>query len=183
MRVSISGTHSSGKTSLLRTCQDGLRHRFPNQVDLIREVARDVIRQGHPLNQDATIESYLLYVQLQLEAERLAMKRHVVSDRSLVDLLAYVETNADPGIPAGLADMLREILWVETKYFDVYCYLPVEFPLMLDGVRPVDIAYQAAVDARLRDILSRYGVSVMRVTGSVASRSRQLLALFEDLPY
>ena len=180
MRVSISGTHSTGKTSLFQACQIACSGRFPGEVEFIREVAREVIAAGLPLNQDATVDSYLHYILYQLKAERLATGPHVVSDRSLVDLLAYIETNADPSIPSALVDMLREVLWVETRYFDLYCYLPVEFDLELDGIRPGDIEYRAAVDTTLRDILSRYGVTVARVSGNVSKRCEQLLALFEE---
>lgn len=180
MRVSISGTHSSGKTSLFQCCQEGLRASFPGRVDFIHEVARDVIAAGLPLNEEATVDSYLLYIQFQLQAERRATREHVVSDRSLVDLLAYIETNNDPRIPRRLVDVLREIMWFETRYFDVYCYLPIEFGLELDGVRSADAAYQRAVDDTLRSILDRYGVVYMPVAGSVSERCDRLLALFEE---
>lgn len=180
MRVSISGSHSTGKTVLTEECYTALSAMYPGDVDMIGEIAREVIARGFSLNQDATVDSYTNYILLQLEAERNASKKHVVSDRSLVDLVAYIFTNNDPRIPAYFVDMVQEIVQLEVKYFDVYCYLPVEFDLVVDDVRPEEKDYQLAVDRTLFSLFSTYGLDVKTITGTVEERTVKILSLFQS---
>ena len=81
MRVSITGSHSTGKTTLLGAVRELLDEGGTSTVGLIGEVARRVIAMGFPLNQDATVDSYLNYIWLQLHEERVHCERHVISDR------------------------------------------------------------------------------------------------------
>lgn len=171
MKISISGTHSSGKTVLALALAKSLKGHYGENVALIEEVARQVIAKGLPLNQDATIHSYINYIMLQLKAERNASpKRYVVSDRSLVDLLAYVWTNADDKIPRHFVEMLEELLWVESNYFDLYVYLPIEFALVSDNVRPDDERYRQMVAHTFERIFSTYDLRVIEATGSIENR-------------
>ena len=98
MKVSITGSHSTGKTTLASAVFKILRKRGNTSVGLINEVARRVIAMGFPLNQDATIHSYLNYIWLVLKEERECVEKFVICDRSLVDLLGYIRTNNDTSI-------------------------------------------------------------------------------------
>ncbi len=178
MRVSISGSHSTGKTCLAQACYDALHTRLPGQVSLIQEVAREVIAKGFPLNRDATVDAYTTYILLQLAGEREAGTAHAISDRSLIDLVAYMRTNAAPHIPRYFQQMVEEIVWREKEYFDLYCYLPIEFPLVVDDVRPEEEAYRAAVDRTLIEVLDHYRVAAVEVRGTLEDRRDQVLALF-----
>ena len=180
MRIAVSGTHSSGKTSLVHACARTLGREYPGQVDVVEEVARDVIAMGFPLNQDASTDSYLQYVRLQLQRERGARAQHVLSDRSLIDLLAYIVVNANPSIPPAFVELLREVVWLETRYFDLYCYLPIEFPMQADGTRPADVQYQRAVDEALRAVLVDYRVPVETVSGALDQRCQQVLRFVQE---
>lgn len=177
MKVSITGSHSTGKTTLACTVNNILREQGANSVGLIDEVARRVIAMGFPLNQDATIHSYLNYIWLQLKEEREHFEKHVISDRSLVDLLGYIRTNDDPKIPKYFVSMLEELLWHESAYFGLYCYLPIEFPLEMDNVRPSDIEYQKAVDTNIQLILKEYRLPYEKITGSLDDRSKKVAGL------
>lgn len=177
MKVSISGSHSTGKTTLASGVTKLLRKRGSNNVGLIHEVARRVIAMGFPLNQDATIQSYLNYIWLVLKEEREHAEEFVISDRSLVDLLAYIRTNNDTTIPEYFVSMLEELLWRESVYFDLYCYLPIEFPLQLDHVRPSDVEYHKAVDTSILKILNEYRLPYEQITGSIEDRCQQVLEL------
>lgn len=175
MRISISGSHSTGKTVLAERCYSILSSRYPNKVNIIKEVARKVISKGFLLNQNATTDSYISYIFEQLRSEREAASQHVISDRSLVDLLAYIRTNADIKIPNYFVDMVEEITKLEVQYFDLYCYVPIEFPSVLDGVRPKQESYRVAIDKTLVDIFSEYKVHVEYITGSIENRCKKVL--------
>lgn len=177
MKVSITGSHSTGKTTLARAVAKILRKRGASSVGLINEVARRVIALGFPLNQDATIHSYLNYIWFQLKEERERVEKYVISDRSLVDLLGYIRTNNDTSIPKYFVSMLEELLWRESAYFDLYCYLPIEFPVQIDHVRPSDVEYHKAVDTSILQILQDYRLPYEHITGSMEDRCKQVLGL------
>lgn len=178
MRISISGSHSTGKTTLVERCFGALVARYPSQVGIIREVARDVIANGFPLNQDATCDSYVNYIMAQLVAERHAIEPNVLSDRSLVDLLAYIRANSDGRVPDYFVKMIEEILYIESSYFDLYCYLPIEYPLVMDDVRPSEEDYRAVVDAELIRVLDDYHLPYETICGDVEERVAKIISLF-----
>ena len=175
MHISLSGTHATGKTSLLRACESALAEHPTVRADFIGETARKVLGMGLPLNQDATLESYFNYLRMQLEAERTATAPIVISDRSLVDSLAYLEVSRIPEIPESYVALQREIVRLEMRFFDVYCHVPIEFGLHADRVRPADTEYQEAVEEKLAEILERYGARVVTLHGPTERRVGQVL--------
>ena len=179
----MTGTYSTGKTTLARACIPMLERRFGDAFGHIPEVARAVIARGHALDRAATAEAYMLYMALQLRAERgLTGRAHLLSDRSLIDLVAYVRVNKTPDLPAAVVDLLEEVVRLECRYFDRFCYLPIEFPLEADGVRTDDETYRAEVDRMLREVHREYGVAVTTISGSPMARRRALLACFGVTP-
>lgn len=137
-----------------------------------------MIARGFPLDRAATIDSYVVYIQAQLEAERRASVDHVLSDRSLIDLLAYIRFSDPELVPPYVAGMLEEVVWRETRYFDLYCHVPIEFAMEMDDVRTADEDYRAAVDRNLVDLFAAFGVRVETVGGTVDQRRGRLLQLF-----
>lgn len=175
VRLSISGAFSTGKTTLIEAAIPRLRA-AGRQTTMIGEVARQVLAAGYALDRGATVSSYLLYIRQQLAAERSAFEAPLLlSDRSLIDLLAYVLVNDDPAIPVELVDLLAEIVRHETRFFDAYGFLPVEFRPVPDGERAIDPVYQAAVSDRLRTLMDEYGVHVLELRGSVDRRVTALV--------
>lgn len=183
MRVSVSGTHSTGKTSLVAACRELLARTQPElEVSYIGEVARQVIAMGLPLNREATLESYLRYIRMQLQAERETTAETVISDRSLVDSLAYLETSRIDAIPEAFVGLMREIVQAEKRYFDVYVYVPIEFGLESDRVRPSDTRYQEDVEDKLAEILRRYRMPCVEVHGPTPQRAEQIVGLLAGHP-
>ncbi|GAH16683.1 unnamed protein product, partial [marine sediment metagenome] len=60
--------------------------------------------------------------------------------------MAYVTTNNSPKIRNRYLNLIEEVVFEESKRFDCYVYIPIEFQLVLDNVRPLDISYQKEVD-------------------------------------
>lgn len=177
MIVSVSGAFSTGKTTVIERCGTLARRRG---IDLavIPEVARTVLVEGYALDREATVESYLRYIELQLEAERTSPSAgHLLSDRSLVDLLAYLEVNEELAVPAETGRLLHELVRWEQGFFDAYCLVPIEFEPTPDGQRAVDPGYQRAVDQALRGLLDDLGAEVFEVRGGVEERAERLLGV------
>lgn len=172
-RIAIVGSFSTGKTTLA----EDLARRL--DLPLLPEVAREVAALGFKLDKDATPETETLIFLRQYNNE-LSIPEFV-GDRSLIDVMAYAGWVLD-----NQPRRKELLLWDEcvrlaerrlrTSYSHVF-YLPIEFPIVLDGLRPDDPAFQKEIDERILGLLSAHDIEYETVTGSVEER----LATIEKL--
>lgn len=173
-RISISGTHSTGKTTLVNSLQDSIGEKH---LKVIPEIARFLIDKGFKLNQDITEYGIVNYLTDYLYNERILESEIVISDRSLIDLLAYVKTNNSTKIRCKYVELIEEIVFEESKRFDSYLYIPIEFDLVIDNVRPSDVSYQKQVDNTFIELFKYYNISPITITGNVKERTNKVLNL------
>jgi adenylate kinase family enzyme len=169
-RIVIVGSFSTGKTTLAEILARRL------DLPLLPEVAREVARLGFRLDKDATPETEALIFLRQLNNE--TEIEEFVGDRSLIDVMAYAGWVLD-----NQPRRKEMLLWEEcerlaerrlrTNYSHVY-YLPIEFPIVVDDLRPDDPAFQKEIDERVVGLLSAHGVSYKILTGSVEDRLAQI---------
>jgi alpha-ketoglutarate-dependent taurine dioxygenase len=184
MWVALTGTQSTGKTTLL----DALVACDDIHATCIQEVARGVIRRGHLLGKRATVTSHALYAATQLELELAydpSVAPYLLSDRCLIDLLAHARVNQTFGYtdwPDHFVDMLAAAARMSCDRYDLFVYLPIEFAQEEDGVRDSDEEYRAAVGTEIRSLLDEWGLPVLEARGPVATRIAELRAAlgFED---
>jgi hypothetical protein len=173
-RISISGTHSTGKTTLFNNVINSIDRKH---IGCIPEIARILINKGFKLNQNITEYGIINYITEYLRHERIIQSDIVISDRSLIDLLAYVKTNNSSKIRKKYVDLIEEIVFEESKRFDCYIYIPIEFLLVLDSVRPSDISYQKQVDNTFLQLFDYYRINPVIITGSIEERTKKFLQL------
>jgi nicotinamide riboside kinase len=170
MKVAFVGSFSTGKTTLA--------NHFAREWDypLLPEVAREVVELGFPLDQTATAETETLIFLKQWRAE--LMHEAYVADRSVYDVLAYADWVMENAAPRK-----ENHLWLESRAlaindlrarYDFVFYLPIEFPIVLDGLRPDDTEFQADIDRRITQLLELHDVSHHKLTGSVEDRQEQV---------
>lgn len=171
MKIAFVGSFSTGKTTLANLF--AREWEFP----LLPEVARQVVELGFPLDQSATAETETLIFLKQWRAE-LSHERFV-ADRSIYDVLAYADWVMEHAPP----DRKENHLWWEARElatfdlrarYDHVFYLPIEFPIVLDGLRPDDTAFQADIDRRIRHLLESADVTYRTLTGPVEVRQQQV---------
>jgi len=167
MKVAFVGSFSTGKTTLANLF--AREWAYP----LLPEVAREVVELGFPLDQSATAETETLIFLKQWRAE--SSHDHFVADRSVYDVLAY----ADWVMEHARIPRKEDHLWIEARQiavgdlrarYDHVFYLPVEFPIVLDGLRPDDTGFQADIDTRIRGLLESADVLYETLTGPVEAR-------------
>jgi hypothetical protein len=174
-RIAIVGSFSTGKTTLAEVLSRRL------DLPLLPETAREVVELGFKLDKDATPETETLIFLKQYNNE--LSFPEFVGDRSLVDVMAYAGWVLDTQPPCK-----ETALWEECKrlaerhvrsaYSHVF-YLPIEFPIVLDGLRPDDPAFQKEIDERIIGLLSTHDVAYDTVTGSVDERTAQVEAFLD----
>ena len=179
MKIAFVGSFSTGKTTLANL--------FAREWDypLLPEVAREVVQLGFPLDQSATAETETLIFLKQWRAE--ASHERFVADRSIYDVLAYADWVMEHQDHTRKENHLwyesREIATMELRSrYDQVFYLPVEFPIVLDGLRPDDSAFQADIDRRITDLLKGEDVAFHTLTGSVDARREQVRTVVKMAP-
>jgi nicotinamide riboside kinase len=177
MKIAFAGTHGTGKTTLL----DQLKEIYSNNDSFgyITGIARKIIKKGYPLNAEANTESYIHYINDQLIAEsNISDYKLFISDRTLLDPLAYALTNRElprPYIQDYFIDMIKNIWLLEKERYDLYIYFPIEFPLVYNGVSPLDEEYRKAVDRMIHRLLKEYSINFVIISGDMNERKKRIL--------
>jgi hypothetical protein len=138
-------------------------------------VARDC---PFPLNENTSWEAQEFIYREQVRRElEIPLKDITISDRSTYDQLAYV-TYAYLRGRIDLNDFmtLRQRLMDWGALYDLIVYLPIEFPLVPDGVRSLDESYREDIDRLIRDILDANVEEgrMITLTGDVTTRLNAL---------
>ena len=169
-RIAIVGSFSTGKTTLAEALAEQL------DLPLLPEVAREVVELGFKLDKDATPETESLIFLRQYNNE--LSTEEFVGDRSLIDVMAYA------GWVLDNQERTKEFyLWDECvrlaerrlrrSYSHIF-YLPIEFPIVLDGLRPDDPEFQQDIDRRVISILRAHDLDHHTLKGSVEERLEQI---------
>jgi nicotinamide riboside kinase len=171
-RIVIVGSFSTGKTTLAEALSRRLH------LPLLPETTREVVELGFKLDKDATPETETLIFLKQFNNE--LSFTEFVGDRSLIDVMAYagwVLDHQPRTKETSLWDECRHLAerHVRSAYSHVF-YLPIEFPIVLDGLRPDDPAFQKEIDERMVHLLKSHDVAFETVTGSVEERIAQIEA-------
>jgi len=178
IRLSISGSHSVGKTVLA----EEIYEYYKDQLNVVRitEIARILINRGFKLNKDITEYGIINYALEYLKKERKSKADIVISDRSIIDLLSYIKVNKSDKIRKPYISLIEEIVYMEKNRFDLYLYLPIEFPLQIDDVRPSDVKYQQKVDDMILKLLSEYNTNWYEIKGSVKERLEKSVEIIDE---
>lgn len=131
-----------------------------------------------PLNENTSWEAQEFIYREQVRRElEIPLKDITISDRSTYDQLAYV-TYAYLRGRIDLNDFmtLRQRLMDWGALYDLIVYLPIEFPLVPDGVRSLDESYREDIDRLIRDILDANVEEgrMITLTGDVTTRLNAL---------
>lgn len=180
--IGLIGADGTGKTTLT----NHLKKTYGDEINLISEVARDVIRRGYALGKDASIESYIALMQEQISAvlEMSGRAEPFISDRTLLDQYVYSRVNrklAGPVVPDIVIGLHEQVWRMERRYFAHYLYLPVEFDIVDDGVRVTDSNYQKSIDAEFQALIGEQQLPHTVLCGSVEERVSQARAVIDDL--
>jgi len=159
MRIAISGSHSLGKSTVVR---DWLNS---NPDYLWEDEPYRALSLNGPYEIAFQDESTRLHNGLQLfySISRVhrysSMTDNVIFDRCPIDYLAYSQYTAETGktdidsdFVLSMVDAVRESL----DHLDILAFVPssIEWPVLIeeDGIRPLDVEYRDSVDLIFKKI-------------------------------
>jgi predicted ATPase len=169
MRIAISGTHGTGKTSLV----EELSRHLP-EYECVDEPYRQLEDEGHAFAAIPSLEDF--EAQLERSIENLSTSgEHTLFDRCPADLVAYLLTHDDAG-GFDLERWLPQIRGALAR-LDLLVLVTLEDSGRLGAQTD---QWRTDVDERLQEIVEaglwETGVAVLEVAGSTPARVRQVLA-------
>ncbi len=203
VRLAISGTYSTGKSTTTEALS--IATGIPRtHAKTSREILMDVV-PGKQVQELSAME--LIKLGLRRFEERVANEStsgSYISDGSVVHEWVYGEARMRVGINPGASWGLRTLKKASgfrvrhfyqqymdiygdltkaraRRIYDAYVHLPVEFPMHVDGHRPVSEKFRLLSDELLLRTLDELGLPYYVVRGSVAERVARIVDLF-DLP-
>lgn len=165
MKIAIAGAHGVGKTTFAKALAKRLKLNYI--FDVVREEA---VKKGFVINESTPPEVQLWLVCRQWELEKTTPESWI-ADKSLFDYLVYGEIVLKDD---NFKKIIRKIVKRNARYDPVF-YLPIEFPMELDGVRSEDENFQKEVDRRYRKTLKELGIKYIILSGSPEERINQAL--------
>jgi nicotinamide riboside kinase len=188
MKIAFEGTHITGKTTLLEEFKQLISYEngvypFENKsFGYISGIARSIISRGFPLNKDGNIDSYVNFINDQLEAEKWIQKYDIfISDRTLLSPLAYSLINRSlprPYIPDYFISMIENIWLLEKQRYDLYIYFPIEFTMQnKDNIHLSDNEYRIDIDHMIHNLLETHCVDHIHMTGTREERLNSLVSI------
>jgi len=172
MRIAISGTHYSGKTTLVEALSEALP-----QYLIVEEPYALLAEEGEVFSDPPSLEDFEL--QLDRSVENLDERGpDVIFDRCPVDILGYILIHPD-------ADAFAVETWLSrvqaaVRTLDVIVFLPIEEPDRIDLPLSQDAGYRKRVDEKLKELLldDTLGLDVeaLTISGSLPVRAERVLA-------
>lgn len=173
MRIAVSGTHNTGKTTLVAD----LGARLPGHR-IVPEPYEILENRGYVFEHPPSVEDFLMQMRQSLTTLRRPWP-NVVLDRCPLDFLAYID--ASPGADRFDLERWREPITTAMKTLDLVIVMHVD-PDHDPEISDDDPAFRLAVDDLLRDLADGdafdlcEGVDVLPIDGAWGSRADLVLA-------
>lgn len=198
MRLAVSGTYSSGKTTTSTAL--ALLTGIPMaHAKTMREILPEAV-PGKRLEDCSTAQ--LVQLGMRRFVDRAVHESHLdahfISDGSSLHEWAYGKIRVLVGIhpddsallparvPPGELEFFEDVIdnmgiamkQHAQRSYDAFAHLPIEFPLVADGHRPVSERFRMLTDQLLRDTLDELGIPYRVIGGSLAERLDTIVRTF-----
>ena len=167
MRIAISGTHFSGKSTLVEALSEALP-----QYTTMDEPYHLLQEEEYEFAEMPSIEDFELQLERSIESMD-EIAPNILFDRCPADIMGYLLSHTD--VEAfNLAEWLPRIQTAIRK-LDLIVFLPIEEPDRIVLPSSQDAAYRQHVDEMLKEIILEnsfdFDMDVLEVTGSLKTLS------------
>lgn len=165
-RIVFTGAQGTGKTTVLKE--------FENKgLKVITEVVRQLASKGVKINKDGDEKGQTkIFKEYKDLLSEISLGGYI-SDRCMVDVLAYSMYLAEQGKVTDefVQKQKKQLVKFKNENPDIaYCYFPIEFDVVGDGVRDTDEEFRAAIDHNIKAVLQEVGIQPIVIRGSVEDR-------------
>lgn len=186
-RIIFIGAHGTGKSTLAKELSSIL------SMPVVESVAREAAKDFRILENECMISSNIperyrknAYQKVLCSMSYWDFMRWVgaevpcIMTRCPLDTIAYAM--ADDDITDHTTSECLKVLQEDDKFrkaleSSLFVYLPIEFGIEDDGVRPTDVEFQSQVDAAMHKLMNMFGILPKVVSGTVEERLESILEL------
>lgn len=178
MRVYMCGAHASGKSTLCRYVAE--KYNLPMIPEVARMILSETELQIDALRSDIGIVNTYQSKVFERQIEEEGRQKNFVSDRSLIDCIAY-STQHSTLMPDMMqnVELQNYILSLQKKQTFIFFIRPSQATLKNDGVRE-HISWDGviAIDAMIKLLLEIFGIKYFQInTDSMQERVRLIDAV------
>lgn len=168
MLITLTGAHSTGKTTLL----EALRSEFGDKFEYVSGITRSMVAKGLAINEKGDNITQLLI--LNTHFDNLFKTKDAILDRCLLDVYIYtkylhIEGKVDKWVVEYAYKLLHDI--AIHKYKIIFYTDPDDVPLVDDGVRSVNHKFRNDIINLYNDFFTFHHFNhITKLKGSVAER-------------
>lgn len=175
--LGVSGAPGVGKTSVVDEVARQVSRR--HEVQLSKDVARSLARQGVQINTESSVNDYLAFLTVRLRDMLKLRADVVIYDRTLLDILTFMELNGDAH--GWLRELIEELIRWQMSQLSLYFYIPIEFESEEDGVRIAAPELNRRIDEITLGLLREYREDFITLRGSISERVNTVLESVRQL--
>ena len=182
LRISLSGTHCTGKTTLLKAIESD---RFFEEWDIIPGPTRSVKQGGLPINNDEANNYDLTQVMCAMyDIDKLSVKQFgdVISDRCLFDTLIYTRYLSSIGkISQPILDLIEK-LWERERVNYSFLLIPStkDVQLVRDSDRNNDSDFRLGVESLVYQELDKGLIRFFDIQGDTITRLQTIKQIINN---
>lgn len=178
MKISISGTHSIGKTTLYKGLKPFLGD-WTFGIGSTRK-ARELL--GFPINNEADNYNATQMFCLSIDLNNLSIPGNVIMDRCLLDTFIYTQYlwNKDK-VSYRVVETILSFWKLENHIYDLIVVPDInDVPLVNDDVRSMDMSFRQEIHNQFEAVLKNSS-RVLKVKGTNEERIQQVLNRIAEL--
>lgn len=176
MKIGLTGTHSTGKTTLVGALLsekyfDGY-YADTNSTRWIKDIGFTINQEGDSISQELI---------MMRRVATLFTKPRMIADRTVIDVMSYTAAGYEDGrISDETYHKNLEYMRASIDEYTHIFWLQPEFDIVEDGVRSNDISYRDTIANNIAHLVSQYQINggttpITVLTGSVRERVTQVL--------
>lgn len=173
-RIVFTGAQGTGKTTVLKE--------FENRGHkVITEVVRELAKSGVKINKDGDEKGQAKIFKTYEEKLGQITPEGYISDRGLIDVVAYTMYLYQNGKVSQkfLDKQIQKLKKFQASTSDIiYCYFPIEFPVIADGVRDMDEDFRMAIQYNILEIMAILNISPIVIKGTVEERVNKVQRVY-----
>lgn len=184
VRIAVSGSHGTGKTTLCRALNTRLSASYACEIR--REAPQLMMDEAsNPLffyrDQNSLTKQLLVFVFQAMEDHPSDEADIIIHDRSPVDILAYTLLLAPDYEHTEEGRLLHSAVHRWLKRYDLIFRTPIAFPIPDDGSRDQSLAFQRSVQDKIDSLYAAFHFTPITISGSTERRVTNVKAHIENL--